>query len=170
MRCPSSSRSGDPREGNGPNPPTSQVRKLRTQEVAQTLTRGPRMAAQHLPSQQTPGWLGSCCPALGWQAGTWGPPVLRVHTAPPQRGFLQREGNGALQGHMPGCPAVPQSPLPGHRLTCGAHLEVQPGAGQVQEIADEPGRQALGQQHHRPEGRHQQRPHQAVGPEAPLGL
>lgn len=54
------------------------------------------------------------------------------------------------------------------RLTCRAHLEIQPGAGQIQEVADESRRQALRQEHHRPQGRHQQRTHQAVGFEASL--
>lgn len=77
---------------------------------------------QHLPSQQTPGWHESCCPAQGWQAGPWGLRELRVRTVPPQTGFLESRKKPEPTASGPGCPRVPPCPpLSGHKGSPAGH-------------------------------------------------
>lgn len=52
--------------------------------------------------------------------------------------------------------------------TCWAHVEVQAGSGQVQQVPDEARGDAVGGQHHGARGLHHHRAHQAVRLQAPV--
>lgn len=110
-------------------------------------------------------------PALAGQA-LGAPGAEDVHCSSPERLSVDNKDmdNPGPQAWLPNATQMHTPPphtniptQPGGRLTRRAHLEIQPGAGQIQQIADKARCQALRQEHHRPQSRHQQWPHQAVG-------